>query len=256
MPLHNRGAPFPVAPRMLCWLGPHEACPGLTVSSSSPPPGPPTRLRPLPTEPTPGRPLAEVTPSSPAVPRAAARSRQQPRHGLQQSESSSSTSQWPASSLTSRKEGPPHPRPIWPLHRATCPPTTPMRAQSSSEAQGKAPQHSHTGRAAPAVGRIQGQPQPAPGSGWGCRGPGEAGTLLATSRPTRCPGQPSWRAHPGQDSRKLVGQGAPGVSPPGEPRCWQIRTTELVLHSRACGSLTASRSGLHINGIGSTQLQL
>ncbi|XP_040122762.1 translation initiation factor IF-2-like [Oryx dammah] len=85
-------------------------------------------------------------------------------------------------------------------------------------------------------------------------GQGEAGTLLATSGPTRCPGQPRWRAHPGQDSGKLVGQGAPGVSPPGAPRRPQIRTTELVLSSGACGSLAAARGGLHINGIGSAQL--
>lgn len=109
--------------------------------------------------------------------------------------------------------------------RGHLPPTPEHRAQVRRRARHP---NTHTrGRAAPTLGRIQGQPQPAPGSGRGCRGPGEAGTLLATSGPTHCPGQPGWRAHPGQDSGKLVGQGAPRVSPPGEPWPWQNGTTEL-----------------------------
>lgn len=39
LPLCNSGAPLPVAPRMLCWLGPHEDRPGLSVLQL-PSPGP------------------------------------------------------------------------------------------------------------------------------------------------------------------------------------------------------------------------
>lgn len=208
---------------MLCWLGPTRTTQG-SVSSSSLPSGPRTRLRQLPAEPTPGQFPAEVT--SEALSQS-----WQSRRPLPAAASTGRVGMAPtvlvlvlhipAGSIfpTPRKEGLPRPQPIWPCtgppaHR---PPPRERRELKRGTGQG-APTLTHGQGSVKFLGQIQGQPRLTLALGRAAVGQVRLAPCWPPPGLHACPGQPQWRAHPDKIPEAGGAGEHPGVSPPGASR--------------------------------------